>query len=110
MRLEVASRKSSHFWRQTDDVRHPCVFCTAKRPAKVVKCGHYELGVVTEETSGDKSTNVPASRSDAHESGARATLVRLLRAGSERAFSPARIFESDGIRGVGRNLIPHHFS
>ena len=51
MRLEVAARKSSFLWRRTDDGRYPCVFCMGERLAKVLKCGHYELGVVTKENS-----------------------------------------------------------
>lgn len=67
MWLEVVARKSSLFWRQTDDGRHPCVFSTATRPAKVMGCGHYVLGVVTEETSDSRRTKLLAYRSDTHD-------------------------------------------
>ena len=77
MRLEVASRESSHFWRQTDDGRYPCVFCMATRPAKVIWCGHYVLGVVTEETSDSKRPIMPTSKNDNYRYCGHSTSVRL---------------------------------
>ncbi len=59
MRLEVAARESSFLWRRTDDERYPCVFGMGERPAKVLECGHYGLGVVTDENSAITQPSCP---------------------------------------------------
>lgn len=105
MRLEVAVRKSSFLWRQTDDRRYPCVLRRDKRRAKVLICGHYELGVCTDETSAEYAyrarsrEQLSASRRGWPLSG-RLTCARY-------DCSVASKDLQNGIRGIGRNLIPH---
>ena len=61
MRLEVAAWESGFFWRRTDDEHSTCVLRRIECSAEVLFCGHYVLGVCTDETSAHKpTTQVPA--------------------------------------------------
>ena len=110
MRLEVTARKSGFLWRRTDDRRYPCVFSMGMRRATVFCCGHYVLGVCTDETSADCTQGARQQERMVCQVAcqgdlctvAQHTLVTL-------AQLPGRISARNGFRGIGRNLIPHHF-
>lgn len=59
MRLEVAARESSFFWRRTDDEHSTCAFGRRECSAEVLFGGHYELGGCTEESSALHASMVP---------------------------------------------------
>jgi hypothetical protein len=113
MRLQVTAWESCFLWRRNDDGRYPCVLSMGMRPAKVISCKHYELGVCTDETSATRPSTVLATRvliATSSASGICSAVRRLVRDYSTPLLLRIFFFHGrTGLRGVGRNK-PHILS
>lgn len=54
MRPTVVTRESDLFWRQTDDEHPRCICNSGGSLQRFCRCGHYELGGCTDESSASR--------------------------------------------------------